>query len=147
MSEEMKISKNKLVLVVMIVCIQSFLYFADEAFEILKLQPSDVGLLVFFTFALIKSLRTKKKIINIEYNLDLYIVLFFALILTSSIQSNLVFGQSIIDGLIQQRRLIIWCLIYFLIKKALESGNIRYSTLFAALKIVAFLELFLFILQ
>ena len=75
MSEEMKISKNKLVLVVMIVCIQSFLYFADEAFEILKLQPSDVGLLVFFTFALIKSLRTKKKIINIEYNLDLYIVL------------------------------------------------------------------------
>ena len=48
MSEEMKISKNKLVLVVMIVCIQSFLYFADEAFEILKLQPSDVGLLVFF---------------------------------------------------------------------------------------------------
>ena len=111
MSEEMKISKNKLVLVVMIVCIQSFLYFADEAFEILKLQPSDVGLLVFFTFALIKSLRTKKKIINIEYNLDLYIVLFFALILTSSIQSNLVFGQSIIDGLIQQRRLIIWCLI------------------------------------
>lgn len=61
MSEEMKISKNKLVLVVMIVCIQSFLYFADEAFEILKLQPSDVGLLVFFTFALIKSLRTKKK--------------------------------------------------------------------------------------
>ena len=108
MSEEMKISKNKLVLVVMIVCIQSFLYFADEAFEILKLQPSDVGLLVFFTFALIKSLRTKKKIINIEYNLDLYIVLFFALILTSSIQSNLVFGQSIIDGLIQQRRLIIW---------------------------------------
>lgn len=147
MSEEMKISKNKLVLVVMIVCIQSFLYFADEAFEILKLQPSDVGLLVFFTFALIKSLRTKKKIINIEYNLDLYIVLFFALILTSSIQSNLVFGQSIIDGLIQQRRLIIWCLIYFLIKKALESGNIRYSTLFEALKIVAFLELFLFILQ
>lgn len=35
----------------------------------------------------------------------------------------------------------------FSYKKALESGNIRYSTLFEALKIVAFLELFLFILQ
>ena len=65
-------------------------------------------------------------------------------------KANLVFGSNqFIDGLIQQRRLIIWCLIYFLIKKALESGNIRYSTLFEALKkkIVAFLELFLFILQ
>ena len=127
MSEEMKISKNKLVLVVMIVCIQSFLYFADEAFEILKLQPSDVGLLVFFSFALIKSLRTKKKIINIECNLDLYIVLFLALILTSSIQSNLVFGQSIIDGLIQQRRLIIAPSFMFLhVNTSTRYGGLRF---------------------
>lgn len=125
---------------------QSYFYLIDDKLEILKIQPSDFALIVaLFWAAFILGSYQKLNLKRIQF--AGYMVLFVALIFLSSLQSQLLFGQSIKYGLIQQRRLLIWIFVYFAIELALIKGKFSDEQLISMIRIIGRIELAIYISQ
>lgn len=125
---------------------QSYFYLIDDKLEILKIQPSDFALIVaLFWAAFILGSYQKLNLKRMQF--AGYMVLFAALIFLSSLQSQLLFGQSIKYGLIQQRRLLIWIFVYFAIELALIKGKFSDEQLISMIRIIGRIELAIYISQ
>lgn len=144
----MKIKTNKVTIMFFFILIssQSYFYLIDDKLEILKIQPSDFALIVaLFWAAFILGSYQKLNLKRIQF--AGYMVLFVALIFLSSLQSQLLFGQSIKYGLIQQRRLLIWIFVYFAIELALIKGKFSDEQLISMIRIIGRIELAIYISQ
>ena len=126
----MKIKTDKVIIMFFFILIssQSYFYLIDDKLEILKIQPSDFAL-IFALFWAAFILGSYQKLNLKRMQFAGYMVFFAALIFLSSLQSQLLFGQSIKYGLIQQRRLLIWIFVYFAIELALIKGKFNYEQL------------------
>ncbi len=144
----MKIKTDKVIIMFFFILIssQSYFYLIDDKLEILKIQPSDLAL-IFALFWAAFILGSYQKLNLKRMQFAGYIVFFAALIFLSSLQSQLLFGQSIKYGLIQQRRLLIWIFVYFAIELALIKGKFNYEQLVSMIRIIGRIELAIYISQ
>ncbi len=144
----MKIKTDKVIIMFFFILIssQSYFYLIDDKLEILKIQPSDLAL-IFALFWAAFILGSYQKLNLKRMQFAGYMVFFAALIFLSSLQSQLLFGQSIKYGLIQQRRLLIWIFVYFAIELALIKGKFNYEQLVSMIRIIGRIELAIYISQ
>lgn len=144
----MKIKTDKVIIMFFFILIssQSYFYLIDDKLEILKIQPSDLAL-IFALFWAAFILGSYQKLNLKRMQFAGYMVFFAALIFLSSLQSQLLFGQSIKYGLIQQRRLLIWISVYFAIELALIKGKFNYEQLVSMIRIIGRIELAIYISQ
>ncbi len=144
----MKIKTDKVIIMFFFILIssQSYFYLIDDKLEILKIQPSDFAL-IFALFWAAFILGSYQKLNLKRMQFAGYMVFFAALIFLSSLQSQLLFGQSIKYGLIQQRRLLIWIFVYFAIELALIKGKFNYEQLVSMIRIIGRIELAIYISQ
>lgn len=144
----MKIKTDKVIIMFFFILIssQSYFYLIDDKLEILKIQPSDLAL-IFALFWAAFILGSYQKLNLKRMQFAGYMVFFAALIFLSSLQSQLLFGQSIKYGLIQQRRLSIWIFVYFAIELALIKGKFNYEQLVSMIRIIGRIELAIYISQ
>lgn len=144
----MKIKTDKVIIMFFFILIssQSYFYLIDDKLEILKIQPSDFAL-IFALFWAAFILGSYQKLNLKRMQFAGYMVFFAALIFLSSLQSQLLFGQSIKYGLIQQRRLLIWISVYFAIELALIKGKFNYEQLVSMIRIIGRIELAIYISQ
>lgn len=144
----MKIKTDKVIIMFFFILIssQSYFYLIDDKLEILKIQPSDLAL-IFALFWAAFILGSYQKLNLKRMQFAGYMVFFAALIFLSGLQSQLLFGQSIKYGLIQQRRLLIWIFVYFAIELALIKGKFNYEQLVSMIRIIGRIELAIYISQ
>ena len=65
----------------------------------------------------------------------------------SSIQSNLLYGQSLLQGFAPQRWVLVWLLMYFILRKLIYYKKIDFDLLMKMIVVIGLLQLFLFIAQ
>lgn len=65
----------------------------------------------------------------------------------SSVQSNLLYGQSFLQGFAPQRWVLIWSLMYFILRKLIYYKKIDFNSLMKIIVFIGLLQLILFIFQ
>lgn len=82
-----------------------------------------------------------------KYEYGIWIIVLLIMILLSALQSYFLYDQSIFVGIIDQRIVFIWALLYFPIRKCIYYGVLKYEHILKILYIICIIQLTVFIAQ
>ncbi len=87
------------------------------------------------------------KLPNPKFRFKGWMLFIFVMVLLSSIQSNLLYGQSLLDGIAPQRWIWIWALVYFPLRKCIHYKIMKPDDFRHMLFVVGILQLTLWFAQ
>ena len=133
-------------IVVAIVVSENLFYLIDTNSYFAGVNVLDWGFLIVagLVFFIELVLREQK---GINYRFGLLFAFTFVLSITSAIQSNNLYGQSIWLGIRPQRTFLLWALMYFVFRKCMVLEYITYEKLEKLIYRIGIIELFLYITQ
>lgn len=82
-----------------------------------------------------------------KYEYGIWIIVLLIMILLSALQSFFLYDQSIFVGIIDQRIVFTWALLYFPIRKCIYYGKLKYKHILKILYILCIIQLIVFIAQ
>lgn len=106
----------------------------------------DIGLVVAAFWGLFIWYKLKN-IPNPKFEYKWWCISVCALVLFSSLQSHLLFGQPLFLGIRVQRAFLIWSLLYFPLQKAISCGWFKKQDIQSIVRCIGIIELILFISQ
>ena len=84
---------------------------------------------------------------NPPFRYGKWVIAFVIMAVLSSVQSNLLYGQSFLQGFAPQRWTLVWLLMYFILRKLIYYKKLKFDSLIKMMVAVGFLQLTLFISQ
>lgn len=134
---ELKIRKSYTLLAFAIFISENCFYlFEDDIYK-------DIGLVIVLAWSLWTMIKLKNKK-NPPFRFGMCILFTLVLMLTSSLQSRLLYNQSILLGIRPQRYWITWAMTYFPIRKLMYLDYITFDDLKGLLYKIGILELILY---
>ena len=123
-----------------------YFYLLDPNQSIVGIQLDDIALMSSALWGIFQWLEMRNKK-NPCFVYRIWMVLLVLLVFLSAFQSNRLYGQPFICGLIPLRNQIVWALLYFPISKSLYYERINFEEIKGVVRAIGQIQLVLFIAQ
>ncbi len=129
-----------------IIVSENLLYVVSSNTSIMGINILDIGFLLVAGLAVLIMLMLKDEH-EVQYRFRGVFLFTIIMVITSSMQSNILYGQSFWLGIRPQRTFLLWALLYFPIRKCMALGIITYDGFEKLIYRIGILELILYIGQ
>lgn len=129
-----------------IVLSENYMYIIDPTSYIFGVPVLDIGamLAIMWILGVVLCYGPRE---GVRYRFKWVILFTAVLAITSSLQSNILYGQGILLGLRPQRYFLIWAFSYFPLRMLLSQSQITYEKVIKLIYTIGIVELFLYIGQ